>query len=129
MHRSAGTPLILPYGKLFHAITSDCISDTRTLRYVDGAFFGDLHRRLDDILAPIAMTGGHVARKCETGESGHRDVVSTTNTRFQHSAAPYRHASFFACFLQSAGLCMPADATEFDIDDPTGLEFDGGNGV
>ena len=60
---------------------------------------------------------GDVSGQREAGERGEGDIVGAPDARFQHSAAPHRHAVRLRERLDLIRLTVSADATELDIDD------------
>ncbi len=51
-------------------------------------------------------------------------VMGATDSGFEHSAAPDRNVFVFGVRLNRFRFGMSADATEFDVDNAAGIEFE-----
>src|SRR5579859_2630386 len=118
--------MILSNRELLNPVALHGIADAGRFGNVYGAPRCDFDLRLDDVFVPIALARGNVAGKCEPCERRHRDVVRSAYPCFQHSSAPYRDGMSLADLLDPARFAMPAHSSKFDIDDPAGVQLNGG---
>src|SRR5882724_4044205 len=96
--------------QFFNAIASYFISESRSLWNADGALRRDLNRGLDDVLIPITRAGGDVARKRESRQRGHGDVVRAADAGLEHPPAPHRNIAHLTDIVHALGFRMTANA-------------------
>src|SRR5215475_10422094 len=102
------------------------IAESRRLRGADCALWRDGDLGFDDVLDPVARTGGNIARQGVAGERRDGDIVRAADAAFEHAATPYRNILAGTVGLNFAGAREASNAAEFDIDDAAGAEFNGG---
>src|SRR5207253_917142 len=76
----------------------------------------DRHRRLNDVLFPVARTAGNIAGQSETRGRRHRDVMCPANARLQHTPTPDGYASPPSNRFDPFGLGMTAYAAKLYVD-------------
>src|SRR5215475_10509260 len=111
-------------GPPLNEVTADMITEAGSIGNADGALRGDFDFRLNNVLDPVALTGGDIAWKRIAGKRRDGNVVHTTDTRLEHAAAPYGNIFGEAVGLNFAGASVAADAPKFDVDDASSVEFD-----
>src|SRR6266699_709625 len=67
-------------------------SEPRPSRHLDRSITGDAYFRNDHVSREVTRTGRDITGKRESWKAGERNIVRTTDARFQHPAAPHRHA-------------------------------------
>src|SRR5437016_9859546 len=74
-----------------NVIQIDFKSEPGTARNFYGAISFNLDFRDNHIPRKVTRTGRDITGKRESGKAGERNIVRTTDARFQHPAAPHRH--------------------------------------
>src|SRR5215471_10708049 len=129
MERSGCFPVVGTNGEPVDSLAADLISEPGSLRDVDGATWGDFNLRLDDVLIPVAATGGNVTGQRKSGKGRHRDVVGAADAGFQHATAPYGDPQGAAQVVDATRFRVSADPAKFDVDNPACAQFDSGGCV
>ena len=75
-----------------------------------------------DVALPIALTRRNVAGQHEIGQGRQRNVVSASDARFQHAAAPDGNTVSLTEIVDTLGFGKSAHAPELDVDDAAGLK-------
>src|SRR5271163_1742227 len=116
-------------GERLDALQARGVADSRRGGNFYRAVRSDFHFRLDDVFGPVAAASGDIAGQREIRQRGHGDVVRAADAGFEHAAAPDGDGFLLAEIVDAAGGGVPANATEFHIDDFAGSDFDGGAGM
>src|SRR5580700_10385246 len=113
-----------PHGKLFDAVAPRLEANARPRRHANRAPRRDGHFRLDDVLVPVAAAGTDVAGQGEVRQRRKRNVMRPSNSGFQHSPAPHRHAVLLAQIMDTLRDAVATHASHLDIDDLARAEKD-----
>lgn len=101
------------------------IAETYAIGKVNRSVSAYLHRRLDNILLPVPLAGGHITRQRKIRQRGQRDVVGPADSTFEHPTAPNRNVMGLADIVDPLRLGKPAHAAELDIDNAASPQLNG----
>src|SRR6516162_2195474 len=113
-------------GKRGDAVEAGSEADAGQGGDVDSALSRNSDFRVDDVFAPVPFAGGDIAGERKICKSGHGDVLRAADAGFKHASAPDGNAVALAEVVDALGLKMPADPSEFDVDDLASAQSDGG---
>src|SRR5262249_31294708 len=100
------------------------VADTGRIPLCDLTIVRNLNGWIDNIFAPVTLAGRHVARERKVFETRKRDIVGASYSRLQHSATPDRNPALAANVMNRSYFPMPANASQFDVDDFAGANPD-----
>src|SRR6266496_4571360 len=103
-----------PHRQCLDARFVNFIADAVTCGRFDRALSAHRHRRLDDVLFPVARRGRDIPRQGKARQSRQCDVVRSTDARLEHPTAPYRYVMLNRVSLNQSNFCVPPDAPELD---------------
>src|SRR6267378_1687049 len=126
---STGTPGFLFNRPAFDQVVANMVTESWRGGDLNRAARRDLDGRIDNVLFPIALAGGNIARQGIAGQGRDGDVVDAPNAAFQHTAAPDRNVARQAESLDFPGAGVAADAAQLDINDASGVELESGLSV
>src|SRR5215471_3276324 len=107
----------------------DSVSEAYGLGRRNRSFRRNLDLGLDNVFMPVAVAGRNVPGQLEIRQSRHGDIVSASDTGFQHPTAPDRNGMLQANIVYHAGPIVSAHTPEFDVDNSAGREFYCSGGV
>src|ERR1051326_6546247 len=112
------SPLLFADGESFDSFDVETEAQTRSGRREDGAVARHVDGWVNDVLFPVPRTRRDISRKRESRQRRHGDVVSASDTGFQHAAAPNRYAGGAADVVYLSRLAVASHPAELDVDDP-----------
>src|ERR1017187_6175678 len=119
------TEHLLPHRDAFNEIEIDLVAETGSVAQRNGTVRRGFDGGRDDVLLPVALTGGDVAGEHEVGQAGEGDVVGAPDAGLQHAAAPDRDAGGLGDIVHAFGLAESGDPAELDVDDAAGAQLAG----
>src|ERR1035441_4242644 len=122
-------PYLFPHPYTANEIEIDGVAEAGFVAQRDGAVRGGFDGGLDDVLFPVALAGGNVARQHEIRQAGQRDIVGAPDAGLQHAAAPDRDAGGLGDIMNPLGLAKSGHPAQLDVDYPAGVQLDGLFGV
>src|SRR5215510_5095174 len=76
-----------------------------------------------DVFVPVSRGGRDISRQRKPFKRRHRNIVSPSNARLEHTTAPYRYLVRGAEFLNCFRFAMTANTSEFYVYYPAGTEL------
>src|SRR5215813_4287637 len=93
-------------------------ADPGFLRRQNRALWSHGNRRVDDIFFPVASARRYITRQSKARLRGHRNVMSSSDARLEHSSAPNWDSVLATNLLNSGCFSMPAHTTELYVHNP-----------
>src|SRR5579863_2566135 len=115
---------LIAHGQLLHQIVAHFIATSRSVGNRDLEIRRHRHLRLNDVLAPVARRGRHIAGQREVLKRRKRYVVRAPDAGLEHAAAPYRNSPLLRGVVHMDSFGESPHAAQLDVDDPARLHLD-----